>query len=1492
MTTGLEIAIIGLAGRFPGANDARAFYRNLCDGVESIARLDDAALLASGVDPSVIAHPSYVRARAVLNGVDYFDAELFGFSPREASVLDPQHRLFLECAWQAFEDAGYDPERAGGRVGVYAGSSLSGYLFHQFPDGLRLDSAEDMAAALGLDKDFLTTLVSYKLNLEGPSMAIQTACSTSLVAVHVACQALLAGECELALAGGVSVTVPQEVGYLHQAGAIGSPDGHCRPFDARAQGTVAGSGVGVVLLKRLDDAVAAGDSIVAVIKGSAVNNDGRNKVGYTAPRIEGQARVIRDAHAAAGVDADSIGYVEAHGTGTTLGDPIELAALTQAFRASTERRGFCAIGSVKSNVGHLDAAAGITGLIKAALAVQHGRIPPSLHFQAPNPAIDFESSPFRVAGELLDWRSAERPRRAGVSAFGLGGTNAHVVLEQAPVPEPQRAEVRAELLVLSARSPQSLARLSESLAARLEQDADLELGDVAQTLQWGRRAFTHRRALVCSSKGDAVMGLRGPSTAPEASEAARVLFLFPGQGSQYLGMGRELYGSEPVFAGAVDDCAAKLGFDLRHLLFGSGESLHRTSFTQPALFVVEYALARLLGAWGIEPAALIGHSVGEYACACISGCLSLDAALALVTARGQLMEQAPAGAMLAVLASEADVQRWLGPDIALAAINAPAQCVLSGSADAVSALEQGLAAAGISTRRLNTSRAFHSPLMDGVLAAFRAVAQRVTFESPRVPWISNVTGTWITDADARDPEYWVRHLREPVRFADGVRLLQQQTGGVALEVGPGRTLTNLWRGGSERQAAAAPSLLDAREQATLLEAVGAAWTAGVKIDFAALRGGRPARRVSLPTTPFERQRYWLDAPARHQSGAAAPISPRSPADWLYVPSWQRAASLAASHDASAHWIVLGDGELAERLGRLLSTAEGCVTQVRSGHGFLRTGPNTFEIRPSELADYRALFNVLAPHNQAHRTRVVHAFNLDAPSYHALDGASLLEAQQRGSLSVLALSQALGRTAELTTVTVIATGLHDVTGRETLRPEHAPLIGLCRTLGLELPQQRCRLLDLESDRDREDDVALRILAEASSDLDETVVALRGAHRWLPSVAPWRSDTAAKATGLRERGVYLITGGLGGVGLALAETLARHGRARLVLSSRSAASPEQAQAVQQLEALGAEVLVLQADVSDVVGMREVVRRALERFGSLAGVIHAAGISSGGLIERSTPEAFLEELRAKAVGALVLDEVLADLPLDFVLYCSSLTAQSGGVGRAGYAAANAFLDALAQERGRAATRRTIALGLDRWRGVGMAQRAELRLKSAGLELSETELGGMSVSQGQEIFELALARATPAQLLVSVQALTALPRDDEGLLLLKRLGLAGPTTPATADATAFPTTDSSAEAVEERMAALWAQVFGVASVDRSQDFFKQGGESLLALQILNRARTLFGVELSLQDFFERPTVVGLAERVCELGRQRQDRSPEPALVALPRQAARRATSSKERGK
>lgn len=880
-----DIAIIGMAGRFPGAADVDAFWRNLVAGVESVRELCDDELVGAGVDAQALMNSRYVKRKGVLDDVDMFDAAFFGYPPREALLMDPQQRLFLEIGWQALEHAGYANADYAGKIGVFGGTGRSAYLLHY------LDAHPDSAAELFQttilnEKDFLATRLAYKLNLRGPALTVQTACSTSLVAVHLACQQLVLGECDIAMAGGVSIEFPHGTGYLHQEGHILSPDGRCRPFDRDAQGTVRGSGGAVVVMKRLSAALADGDHVWAVIKGSAINNDGNAKVGFTAPSTDGQADVIDEALKRAGIDPRSIGLVEAHGTATPLGDPIEVGALTQVYRRYTEDREFCALASVKSNVGHLDAAAGVAGLIKAALSVHHGKIPATLHFQSANPKLGLAESPFWVSDRSIEWpdtaTASGTVRRAAVSSFGIGGTNAHVVLEQAPrIERGERSERGASChtLILSAKSERALGDMTNNLASHLQRNPSADLADIAYTLQMGRTHFAYRRAVVCESVAGAIDALislpSSRSSTGVPAPDARVTFLFPGQGLQQVNMGRDLYESEPVFRECVDRCARLLEpsieLDIRTVLYPAADAvddaraqLMQTSITQPALFVVEYALAQQLEHWGVRPGAMMGHSLGEYVAACLAGVISLPDALKLVAARGRLVQGLAPGAMLAVEAAREQMVPFLSPGVDLAVVNGPRSCVLAGTIERIEAVQADIEASGLRCRRVATSHAFHSAMLDPILAAFSALVAEVELSAPRVPYITNVTGSWVTDEEATDPAHWVRHMRQTVRFAEGLDELLQAPGALFLEVGPGQTFTSIIRRhpDSANACVTAPTLSSAAgwpDSGALAMSVARLWVAGVAPSWHKVHEGETRQRVGLPGYAFDRQRFWPQA---------------------------------------------------------------------------------------------------------------------------------------------------------------------------------------------------------------------------------------------------------------------------------------------------------------------------------------------------------------------------------------------------------------------------------------------------------------------------------------------------------------------------------------------------------------------------------------------------------------------------------------------------------
>jgi acyl transferase domain-containing protein/thioesterase domain-containing protein len=918
-----EIAIIGMAGRFPGARNIYKFWENLRDGVESITFFTPQALAGSGVDPEFMKDPSYVNSIGFLEKADSFDASFFGYSPREAELMDPQHRIFLECAWTAMEHSGYVLENIDGLVGVFGGVAQNTYFIHNMSVYRDLiDSGAPYVAMLGSEKDFPATRVSYKLDLRGPSINVQTACSTSGVAVHLACQSLLTGESDIALTGGARVRVPLKAGYVYIDGGIPSPDGHCRAFDEKAQGTFYGSGVGIIVLKRVADALRDGDYIHAVIKGTAINNDGAARVGFTAPSVQGQAAVIEEALAMADVDADTISYVEAHGTGTPIGDPIEVAALTKAFRKTTDRVGFCSIGSVKTNIGHLDAGAAVAGIIKTVLALQHKLIPPSLHFEQPNPQIDFENSPFYVNSELSEWRASDTPRRAGVSSFGLGGTNAHIVLEEAPKVEPSGESRPHQIFIISTKSKSSLETATSNITEHLWRDPDHNLADVAYTLQVGRRTFDQRRVLVCQNLDEAVTELTPSATGfgskmltgSHPVKDRSIAFMFPGQGAQYVNMTQELYQVEPTFHEQVDLCChllqPHLGLDLRSVLYPGGganldkvaEQLKQTVITQPALFTIEYSLAQLWSEWGIQPKAMVGHSIGEFAAACVAGVFSLEDALSLVAARGRLMQGLPSGSMLAILLTEKELVPLLDEALCLAVINSPSLCVVSGEKEAIEGLERQLSKKQVHCRHLHTSHAFHSKMMDPILDTFTEQVRQVKLNPPQIPFVSNVTGTWITADEAVSPSYWAKHLRQTVRFSDCLQELSIEPNWVLLEVGPGNTLSTFARQHPDitKERITLSTTRHPKEQksdvAFILNTLGQLWLVGALVDWTGFNAHERRHRVPLPTYPFERKRYWIEAGKQLRSVASTASS--APIELHKAPPPHRTQSMQSADNSN------------------------------------------------------------------------------------------------------------------------------------------------------------------------------------------------------------------------------------------------------------------------------------------------------------------------------------------------------------------------------------------------------------------------------------------------------------------------------------------------------------------------------------------------------------------------------------------------------------------
>jgi len=1516
------VAVIGMAGRFPGAADVERFWENLRAGVHSITFFD---AQEGETDPA------HVRAAGVLEGIDRFDAAFFGFSPRDAEMLDPQQRLFLETAWEALENAGHVPGSEREVVAVYAGSSRSDYLaLHLFTRPDVVESAGHFALELLNERTFLPSRAAYKLDLRGPALNVQTACSTGLAAVHLAYQALAAGECDLAVAGGVRVGLRR--GHRYTPGGIVSPDGYCRAFDARAAGTVGGSGIGVVVLRRLADALADGDPVRAVILGSAINNDGAQKVGFTAPSVEGQAEVVEEALAMAGVDPETVGYVEAHGSGTELGDPVEVAALTRAF-GEVRRRGYCALGSVKTNVGHLDAAAGVAGFVKVVLALEHGEVPPTLHFTEPNPQIDFAGSPFFVNTELLPWPGGGTlPRRAGVSSLGIGGTNVHVVLEEAPAPRPSAPARAWQLLPLSARTPAALEAATGRLAAHLRAHPEQELADVAWTLQTGRKAFAHRRTLVARDGEGAVRALERRAAgqlfdaeAPEGGQ--RVAFIFPGLGNHFPGMGKGLYESEPLFRETVDRCAEILrpylgmdlrdalypadgpapaadvagGLDLRALLGRAGRDdemglLESTRLAQPALFVTEYALARLWMSWGVRPEAMIGHSLGEYVAATVAGVWPLEDALMLVAERARLIEETPPGGMMGLPFPREEAAPYLRDGIAIGAHNASWMSVVSGPRAAVDALQAEMTARGVTLRRLPARHAYHSPMMAPVAERLAERLRGVRLSPPTIPFASNVTGKWIRPGEATDPEYWARHLVQTVLFSDGVETIARDGVRLLLEVGPGNTVGGLalqvdcWGDTPPSLVVALRHRFERRpDDACLLDAAGRLWAAGAPVDWEAVHAHERLRRVALPTYPFERERYWVEpgsAAAPAGRGGEAVERRSGPAAWMYLPVWRRAPLPTRAPAEAAEWLVLADGlGIGGRLAGRLEALGHTVAVAEPGEGFARSGGRGYTVRPGSAEDLAALRDALRAAGVRPRRAVV-LWGID-PEGGGAGPEAFDRAHARGYATVAALAATFAREADggPFRLLVATEGVRDVAGGEGVRPERATVLGPCLALPQELAHVVCRTVDVRPGAPGDECLVEQLLAEAAADAADTAVVLRGARRWVLGYEA--APPGAGAASFRPGGAYLVSGGMPAGTAVLAEHLAGVGARLAVLVHPSfpereawdafLASPGGGGAAGQTlrgiiaaEARGCAPLLLRADPRDPAALRGAVAAAVEAFGALHGVVHAAqgvGAEPAPLAEARSAAAGVELARLTRELA-ALEEATAGLPLDFLLLQNSIFSVFGGPGLAAATAAFVLGDAWA-ERCAARGRRWTSVSWDRWEEEG---------GSAALSA-----GAIPRADGVRVFEALAALAGEPRVVVSPQALHArlerlrAPRGaahaGEGGDALPEAGLHG--RPALASEYLEPTGEA-----EELLAGIFRELLGIREIGTADSFFDLGGHSLLGLQVLSRVRETFQVDLPLRAIFEAPTVAALAGLVDQAILQKlgemSDEEAESALAGV----------------
>jgi acyl transferase domain-containing protein len=1326
-----RIAVIGLAGRFPGASDMETFWSNVTSGRVSVDKLSDEHLRAAGVPESRISDPNYIKYAPLIGDASQFDANLFGFTRREAELRDPQQRIFLEVAYTALEDAGVNPWQSRSSIGVFASGGANRYAEQNIRRNAKaVRTFRDIAIETGNHNDYVATIVSYKLNLRGPALTVATACSSSMVAVHMACQALRNGECDVALAGGVQLEMPYGGGHPWVQGGILTRAGLVRPFDAQADGTMFGNGAGAVVLKPLADARRDGDRVLAVIRGSAINNDGDRKVGFTAPSVDGQFAAIYEALTVSGVDPADIGYLEAHGTGTSVGDPIEVQALTKAYREFTDRRGYCVISSVKGNIGHLGPASGVAGLIKAVLSVSRAVAPGTASYQAPNPLMEIEETPFRVTAESEAW-PLEGTRFAGVSSFGVGGTNAHVVIEEGETAgrgAPSRR--KAFVLPLAAASTTSLHESAERIAEYWTATGE-DPADVAHTLRRRPLHFPHRLAVVGSDRDSVADTLAEAFDAQPAPivENLQTAFLYPGQGSQHTDMARELYADEPVFREEFDRCldlfGAPVAAVLRRCLLdpdGTSDSsaeLSRTEYTQPALFAVEWALTALWASWGITPTVMIGHSIGEVVAATVAGVFDLPTAARLVVLRGQLLADSPEGRMIGVPLSRNEAEDLVtGRDgVWLSADNGPRSCVIAGRPDAVADLVAELSGRGLRAVELAVTRAFHTPMTEQAAKQLTEFVATARLDAPTLRWVSNVTGDWITDTDAVSPEYWGRHVLAPVRFREALEKLAELRDTAALEVGPGRTLSQLARRQLPADQPVRPlaSLPQAGERTGVLtklyQAAATLWQAGAPVDWTRLTADEERSAVSAPGYAFDRQSYWIapdKTPSAEAAPAPAPVSAPQD-DRLTVPHWTESTPAATRMDAVAgrRWLLIGNHDddtraLADRL--RARDAAGVVTA--SGR---EAAPEKLTARiREELQGHQAPLEIVYLTLWGERPAGM-------PDHRAADYWL-----DRGYWRLQHLLSGLGRhaSAQPVRLTVVTSGTWNVSGAESTEPAKAPVAALLDVAAKENASLRTRVIDLPAGSGTAADagpsapVWTHVAQDNDTDCDR--VALRGHRSWTLSYRAVPDSSVAHAVpDVRSGQTWVITGGLGALGLVAAESLARRAPVRLALLGRRGLPPRDewsapgaldtaqlkaVEAIRRMEATGATVRTLAADVADRASVEDALKQVRAELGPVHGVVHAAGIAGGGMLvvkDAATAEAVL---RPKIQGTQILDELVGDEAQVFVLF-SSMASITGQFGLSDYAAANAYLDAFAHERARRRPGRTLSINWPSWAGAGMA-------------------------------------------------------------------------------------------------------------------------------------------------------------------------------------------------
>ena len=1462
-----DIAIIGISCKFPQSNTPGEFWKNLVDENDLFHFYTDEELSALGINQELIANPNYIKVNADLENIGAFDYSFFGYTKDEANCMDPQTRALHEQVWLAFEDAGYDISSYKEKVGVYVSMSenLNWVVYNKINSNKNVNLFYQQQL---LNKNFAHTLLSYNLDLKGPSYLIDTACSSSLSSIHIACRNLLLRECSMALTAGISIDSTKNKGYIYQEGMISSKDGHCKAFDEKSSGTIAGNGGAVVVLKRLEDAVRDKDHIYAVIKSSAVNNDGKGKIGYTAPSVAGQSDCIKLAHKIANVPSNTISYIEAHGTGTKLGDPIEIEALNKAFNYDTTHK--CAVGSVKTNLGHLDTAAGIAGLVKTALAINKKQIPATLHFTKPNLEINFKSGPFYVNGELQEWKSnGEHPLRAGVSSFGIGGTNVHVVLEEAPVLEKSGESRPYQLVVYSAKTKSSLSNYQASLHEFLQTNENIDLADLAYTLQVGRKSFTQRDFVVVRDKKEALCKLQEQGNNAKVQLKRNIVFMFSGQGSQYFNMAKDVYLQEEDFRILMDK-----GFEILKNLTGENykaiigyESddttdpllINKTQYTQPLLFLIEYAFASLLLNWGISPKYMIGHSLGEYVAACISGVFSFEDALAILVKRSSLMSKVEEGEMLEIGLSYDSIKPFINDEISVAALNTKDSAVVSGNKNDIAALIEVLVEKNIPYNKLKTSHAFHSKMMDVILDDYENELSKINFSKPELPFISNLTGKQISHQEAVSPKYWVRHLRETVNFSDGIDYLLEKGNSLFIEVGPGKALSAFcqlnknYKGNNLTIGLIRHPKEIKNDNQKLTESLGYLWSTGVDINWSAYYAHEIRNKISAPTYSFDKHIFVSNVDLFEKlADFGVNNEKKAISDWFYEPSWKtsRLVTNIKNESTEKYYLVfMDDLGYGEALVQKIKNESDKIIEVRKGGRFRKNSDSQFEVNISDYSSYEKLFLDLK-NQKIKLTNIIHLFNICEVSKSNSDKEE--NHKESGFYSLLHIAKNIDNLEqkEALDLTVVTSNLQAVLGNENIDSFKSMALGLMNVITQENPLVNGRNIDVLATDDKTETVE-NIAREIQTKVVDRFVSYRLNNRWVRSYNPIQIENPQEGnTKIKKGGVYLITGGLGDLGFVHAKYLLQKYNASLILLGRtiiSSTAENEKQGnysrLKALEQLG-NVQYYSADINNFEAVQKAIQQGELEFGHINGIIHTAGIIKGKSLRSINflkVEDCEKQFEPKVEGVQILAQLFKDRALDFCLLSSSLSSILGGKEFAAYAAANTFMDYFSHTK---KISNSISVNYD------------------GLSFDENPKEGLLTSSNIiEVFERVLSIENIPQIIISTSSLDK--------RLSKWIGQQEANPAENPENTIEITTEEFDRScltnkyaepvtpVEKKLSELFEQFFGYQNIGIEDDFFEMGGNSLMALTLSNRIYKIFNVELAIEDFFTKRNIKELASEI-----------------------------------